>query len=205
MSEINQIKLNYNEDGLIPVIVQSFETKEVLMLAYMNETALELTKQTGYAHYYSRKRKELWKKGSTSGHYQEVVGLSYDCDEDTLLLTVKQTGVACHTGQMSCFYRDIIKTPQNDGIIETLYDIIKKRKESPVEGTYTSYLFEKGIDKILKKVGEEASEVIIGAKNNNHQETVYEIADLTYHVLVLMVNQNIPLEDIQNELIKRRK
>jgi phosphoribosyl-AMP cyclohydrolase / phosphoribosyl-ATP pyrophosphohydrolase len=202
---INRIELNFNNEGLIPVIVQSIATNEVLMLAYMNKEAYELTLKTHIAHYYSRSRKTIWKKGETSGHFQYVEGISYDCDEDALLLIVKQIGVACHTGNMSCFYRDIIKAPQKSGILDELYDIIKDRKENPIEGSYTTYLFEKGIDKILKKVGEETSEVIIGSKNNNHKETVYEIADLAYHVLVLMVNQNIKPEDIRQELSTRRK
>jgi phosphoribosyl-ATP pyrophosphohydrolase/phosphoribosyl-AMP cyclohydrolase len=199
------VVLNFNQDGLIPVIVQSYETKEVLMLAYMNQESLDLSLETRVAHYYSRKRKTLWKKGETSGHFQHIVGMSYDCDEDTLLLQVIQDGVSCHTGNMSCFYRDIIESKKNIDILSTLYQTIENRKNNPVEGSYTTYLFNKGIDKILKKVGEETSEVIIGSKNNNKVETIYEIADLTYHVLVLMVNQGISVSEIKEELSKRKK
>jgi phosphoribosyl-AMP cyclohydrolase / phosphoribosyl-ATP pyrophosphohydrolase len=199
------IVLNYNQDGLIPVIVQSYETKEVLMLAYMNQESLNLSIETKIAHYFSRKRNSIWKKGETSGHYQHIIGMSYDCDEDTLLLQVIQDGVACHTGNMSCFYRDIIESKESVDILSELYQIIENRKNNPEIGSYTTYLFEKGLDKILKKVGEETSEVIIGSKNNNKKETVYEIADLTYHLLVLMVNQGISVSDIKEELKNRRK
>jgi phosphoribosyl-ATP pyrophosphohydrolase/phosphoribosyl-AMP cyclohydrolase len=199
------VVLNFNQDGLIPVIVQSYETKDVLMLAYMNQESLDLSLETRVAHYYSRKRNKLWKKGETSGHFQHIVGMSYDCDEDTLLLQVIQDGVSCHTGNTSCFYRDIIESNKDTDILNTLYQTIEDRKNNPVEGSYTTYLFNKGIDKILKKVGEETSEVIIGSKNNNKVETIYEIADLTYHVLVLMVNQGILVSDIKEELSKRKK
>ncbi|MFU8792632.1 MAG: bifunctional phosphoribosyl-AMP cyclohydrolase/phosphoribosyl-ATP diphosphatase HisIE [Acholeplasmataceae bacterium] len=200
--------LTFNPEGLIPVVVQSEENNEVLMLAYMNQEALKLTIETKKATYYSRSRKALWVKGETSGHTQEVKGLFYDCDQDALLLKVVQQGVACHTGNPSCFYRNVFdetKAQSDANTLDALYDIIKERKENPVEGSYTTYLFTKGIDKILKKVGEETSEIIIGAKNNSKEETVYEISDLVYHMLVLMVNQGIEVTDIKKELEKRRK
>lgn len=208
-NQFNIEEIQFNSDGLVPVVVQSVETKEVLMLAYMNKEALKLTIETKKATYYSRSRKSLWIKGETSGHTQRVCGLYYDCDQDTLLLKVEQKGVACHTGNMSCFYREVfeddMKRNQDTGILDALYDIIKTRKANPVEGSYTTYLFTKGIDKILKKVGEETSEIIIGAKNNSKEETVYEISDLVYHLLVLMVNQGIDPSDIKKELEKRRQ
>ncbi len=202
---INDIK--FNKEGLIPVVVQAYDTKEVLMLAYMNEEALRITIETKQATYFSRSRQTLWVKGETSGHTQKVMGLFYDCDEDTLLLKVDQKGPACHTGQWSCFYRPFIQEEKNQdmNIINELYGIISNRKNHPLEGSYTTYLFQKGIDKILKKVGEETSEVIIGAKNNSLFETVYEISDLVYHILVLMVYLGIKPEDISKELEKRRK
>ena len=208
-NQIFNIKdITFNLEGLIPVIVQSVETNEVLMLAYMNEEAISLTIQTKEATYYSRSRNALWVKGETSGHTQTVKGLFYDCDQDALLLKVLQKGVACHTGNQSCFYRNVFdeSSGQSDNnTLNALYDIIKERRDHPVEGSYTTYLFTKGIDKILKKVGEETSEIIIGAKNNSKEETVYEISDLVYHMLVLMVNQGIEITDIRNELEKRRK
>ncbi|ERJ11940.1 bifunctional phosphoribosyl-AMP cyclohydrolase/phosphoribosyl-ATP diphosphatase HisIE [Haloplasma contractile] len=206
--------LKWNEQGLIPAIVQEYDSREVLMLAYMNEEALTKTLSSKVAHYYSRSRKELWKKGETSGNFQFVKELTYDCDADTILLKVNQVGVACHTGSKTCFFNTIplelneepetnIKKTQLN-ILDDLYEVIKYRKGNPLEGSYTSYLFEKGIDKILKKVGEETSEVIIGAKNNDESELVYEISDLVYHLLVLMVNQNVTLDTIEQELKKRR-
>ena len=205
LNVINEIK--YNKDGLVPVVVQEVDTKEVLMLAYMNKEALSKTIEERVAYYYSRSRNELWKKGETSGHIQYVKSLSYDCDQDTLLLKVKQVGVACHTNHMSCFFEDII--PLEDQIkqatLEELYATIKERKNSPIEGSYTNYLFTKGLDKILKKVGEETAEVIIAAKNQSKTELVYELSDLVYHSLVLMVNQGIKVSDIKEELSKRRK
>jgi phosphoribosyl-ATP pyrophosphohydrolase/phosphoribosyl-AMP cyclohydrolase len=205
LNVINEIK--YNKDGLVPVVVQEVDTKEVLMLAYMNKEALSKTIEERVAYYYSRSRNELWKKGETSGHIQYVKSLSYDCDQDTLLLKVKQVGVACHTNHMSCFFEDII--PLEDQIkqatFEELYATIEERRNSPIEGSYTNYLFTKGLDKILKKVGEETAEVIIAAKNQSKTELVYELSDLVYHSLVLMVNQGIKVSDIKEELSKRRK
>ena len=196
--------LQFNQDGLIPVIVQEDLTGEVLMLAYMNQEAYDKTIETKQLYYYSRSRQTLWKKGETSGNVQALVSLSYDCDEDTLLAIVKQTGVACHTGNKSCFYRTIegSTTSQQDPLY-ALMKTIQQKQQTPDKG-YTSYLFEKGLDKILKKVGEETSEVIIASKNNK-QETIYEISDLFYHVLVLMANQGIALDDIYQELASRRK
>lgn len=200
-------KVNFNSDGLIPVVVQAFDTLEVLMLAYMNLEALKITLETQQATYFSRSRQSLWKKGESSGNIQKVTSLYLDCDQDSILLSVDQTGIACHTGSRSCFFNEVLKGDEqsNRNIIDTLYNIIKERKLNPVEGSYTTYLFNKGIDKILKKVGEETSEIIIGAKNNSNTETVYEISDLVYHLLVLMVEQNISPIDIELELQKRRK
>lgn len=203
--DINKVK--FNSDGLIPVVVQAFDTKEVLMLAYMNIEALKITIETKQATYFSRSRQSIWIKGATSGNIQKVQALFLDCDQDSILLSVDQTGVACHTGSRSCFYDEILKieSKTNENIIDELYNIIKERKQNPIDGSYTTYLFSKGIDKILKKVGEETSEIIIGAKNNSNTETVYEISDLVYHLLVLMVEQNISPKDIELELKKRRK
>lgn len=197
-------KVNFNQDDLVPVIAQDSETKDVLMLAYMNKEALQLTLQTGYATYYSRSRQQLWKKGETSGHFQKVVNSYYDCDQDAILLLVEQTGVACHTGSWSCF-TDSKSEKGEQSILKELYETIIERKKSPIEGSYTAYLFEKGIDKILKKVGEETSEVIIGAKNEGTDELIYEISDLVYHVMVLMVEKEVTLEDIRSALLSRKE
>jgi len=199
-------ELKFSKDGLIPVIVQDYKDNEVLMLAYMNKESLEKTIETGRAVYYSRSRQKLWIKGETSGHFQNVKEMFYDCDEDTLLLKVEQVGnIACHTGARSCFYRKIKefeKVNPNIDIMEKLYETIIERKNNPIDGSYTNYLFGKGIDKILKKVGEECAEVIIGAKNNSG-EVIYEISDLLYHMLVLMAELGIKPEDIKNELLAR--
>ncbi len=205
MKTFNVDQINYNADGLVPVVAQSVDTKAVLMLAYMNETALKQTMTTGFAHYYSRSRQQLWKKGETSGHVQAVESLYYDCDADSLLLLVKQTGVACHTGEMSCFHNPVIDSNEKEPILTALYDLLKDRKANPKEGSYTTYLFKEGLDKILKKVGEETSEVIIGAKNNDKENTINEIADLAYHMMVMMVNEGITLEDIEAQLEARRQ
>jgi phosphoribosyl-ATP pyrophosphohydrolase/phosphoribosyl-AMP cyclohydrolase len=197
------MEITFNKDGLVPVIVQDVYSNEVLMLAYMNQEAYDLTKETKVATYFSRSRQELWKKGETSGHFQYVKEIRYDCDQDALLLKVDQVGSACHTGNRSCFYRSELETSIKANILEEVYDVIKDRQKNPDKG-YTSYLFEKGIDKILKKVGEETAEVIIASKNNN-EETIYEVSDLFYHLLVLMVNQGITLDDIDKELRSRRK
>lgn len=202
-------ELKFDEKGLIPVIVQDYRDNEVLMLAYANEEAVNLTLETGIAHYFSRSRQKLWKKGETSGHFQNVKEIFYDCDKDTLLLKVEQVGdIACHTGNRSCFYRkmkEFEKVEKIENVVDSLYELIADRKENPVEGSYTKYLFEEGLDKILKKVGEESAEVIIGAKNEDRAEVVYEASDLTYHVLVLLAHFGIKPEEIRKELLKRKK
>ncbi len=194
--------LKFNEKGLIPAVVQDVDTKEVLMLAYMNKESMKKTLVDKKATYFSRSREELWTKGEASGNIQEVVGFYFDCDKDTILLLVKQKGVACHTGNYSCFFNEVFSEDDvlKSELIHRLYELIEDRKNNPKEGSYTNYLFDKGLDKILKKVGEESAEVIIGAKNENKDEIVYEISDLVYHVLVLMVNSNVTIEDIKEEL-----
>ena len=196
--------IKYNKDGLVPAIAQDIATGEVLMLAYMNEEAVNLTLEKHIAHYYSRSRKKLWLKGETSGNIQEVKGFYYDCDGDTILLKVNQIGVACHTGSYSCFFNEVEGSKDYNNTIADLYKVILDRKANPIEGSYTNYLFDKGIDKILKKVGEESAEVIIGAKNNP-EELIYESSDLIYHLLVLLVNEGVSLGDIYQELTKRMK
>lgn len=203
--EFSDFKLN--SDGLIPVIVQDYKTNEVLMMAYMDQDAFNHTVKSGRMTYYSRSRKEQWVKGETSGHYQYVKSLTMDCDKDTLLAKVEQIGAACHTGNRSCFYQPIVgneydaKNPLQ--IFETVYNTIQDRKEHPKEGSYTNYLFDKGIDKILKKVGEEATEIVIAAKNPSPEEIKYEIADFLYHAMVLMVEKGVTWEDITKELSDR--
>ncbi|MFH5881712.1 bifunctional phosphoribosyl-AMP cyclohydrolase/phosphoribosyl-ATP diphosphatase HisIE [Liberiplasma polymorphum] len=198
-------QLKFNDAGLIPVITQDAYTNEVLMLAYMNIEAVNKTLTEKIAYYFSRSRKTLWKKGETSGHIQYVKSFAYDCDADTILIKVKQVGVACHTGEKSCFFNTVLNNEENERpLLESLYDTIKERKENPKEGSYTNYLFKEGLDKILKKVGEETSEIIIAAKNDSQAELVYEISDLVYHILVLMVNEGTTLDLIERELSKRR-
>lgn len=219
MSEIVK-NIKFDDKGLIPVIAQDYNTNEVLMMAYMNKEALEKSLETGKAHYFSRSRNKLWQKGETSGHYQYIKSVKIDCDNDALLIKVEQVEGACHTGHYSCFYREIsekegLKETQEkvfdekevyDGakVLKEVYDVIVDRTINPKEGSYTNYLFEKGLDKILKKVGEEAAEVIIAAKNKDKGEIVYEISDLFYHLFVLMVERGVKLDDIYNELKKRR-
>ncbi len=198
------MEIKYDDRGLVPAIAQDVGTGEVLMLAYMNKESLQLTLETGYVHYYSRSRQEIWKKGETSGNLQEVKGLYVDCDGDAILVKVNQKGVACHTGSYSCFHHELQSEEMPKDTVNELYKVIMDRKMHPVEGSYTKYLFEEGIDKILKKVGEETSEVIIGAKNNR-EELIYETADLVYHMMVLLVNEGVSLSDIYEELEKRRK
>jgi phosphoribosyl-ATP pyrophosphohydrolase/phosphoribosyl-AMP cyclohydrolase len=204
-STLNEI--NFNKDGLVPAVVQSIEDNQVLMLAYMNKEALKKTLTTKKATYFSRSRQELWIKGATSGNTQEVRELFYDCDADSLLLKVKQTGVACHKNRKSCFHTPMIplssNTPTSD-IIDELYSVVSERKKTPLEGSYTTYLFNEGIDKILKKVGEESSEVIIASKNHSKSEMVEEISDLIYHTLVLMANEEVTPEQVGEALKKRR-
>lgn len=195
-------------DGLVPVVVQDYQSGQVLMVAYMNEEAYNKTCRTGKMTYYSRSRKELWVKGMTSGHFQYVKSLSVDCDNDTLLAKVKQIGAACHTGNYSCFYRDLIPMEDEDvenplTVFENVTNIIKDRKLHPKEGSYTNYLFDKGIDKILKKLGEEATEIVIAAKNPNPEEIKYEISDFLYHMMVLMVEKGVTWEEITSDLAKR--
>ncbi|EQF25350.1 phosphoribosyl-ATP diphosphatase [Clostridioides difficile CD160] len=203
--------VNFDDKGLIPVVVQDVVSKDVLMLAYMNKDAIKRTLKDKVACYFSRSRQELWIKGETSGNTQKVVKMSYDCDVDTILLLVEQTGVACHTGNYSCFYRDLFDDTNKmefeveKSILKELYDLINERKNNPVEGSYTNYLFEKGIDKILKKVGEESSEVIIASKNTDKNELIYEISDLVYHTLVLMIEKDVKIDEIKKELLNRRK
>ena len=201
----SQFKLN--DHGLIPVITQDYRTGQVLMLAYMNEEAFQTTLRTGCMTYYSRSREALWLKGETSGHYQYVKSLSIDCDSDTLLAKVNQIGAACHTGEKTCFYTDLVKKEYQETnplkVFEDVLQVIADRKKNPKEGSYTNYLFDKGIDKILKKLGEEAAEIIIAAKNPNSEEVKYEISDFLYHMMVLMVQKGVTWEDITRELANR--
>ena len=206
MMEFSQFKTN--DQGLIPVIVQHYKTQEILMLAYMNEESFRHTLETGKMTYYSRSRQELWCKGDTSGHYQYVKKLMIDCDNDTILAKVRQIGAACHTGNRSCFYRELASRDYVDTnpltVLTEDYDVIRNRKEHPKEGSYTNYLFDKGIDKILKKCGEEATEMVIAAKNPDAEELKYEIADLLYHTMVLMVECGLDWNDVMKELVNRR-
>lgn len=196
-----------NSDGLIPVVVQDYKTDDVLMVAYMNEEAFDKTIETGRMTYYSRSRQELWVKGLTSGHFQYVRSIEIDCDNDTLLAKVKQVGAACHTGNRSCFYRNLVSTEYAETnplkVFNEVMGVIEDRKQHPKEGSYTNYLFDKGIDKILKKCGEEATEIIIAAKNPDPEEIKYEISDFLYHVMVLMVLRGVTWEDIVKELANR--
>ena len=198
------MELKFDEKGLIPAIVQDHYTKEVLTLAYMNKESLAITIDEGMTCFWSRSRQELWRKGETSCNRQHVVSITADCDGDALVVEVVKDGPACHTGAESCFFNGIYLSEELKAFsYEGLYELIKGRKTAPKEGSYTTYLFEKGMDKILKKVGEECTEVIIGAAKADKDETVYEIADLTYHVMVLMVQMGITVEDITRELEKR--
>ena len=196
-----------NSDGLIPVVAQNYKTGEVLMLAYMNAEAFDRTVKTGKMTYYSRSRQSLWTKGETSGHFQDVKSLTIDCDKDTLLAKVEQIGPACHTGSPTCFFQTIAGTDYDETnpleIFQSVYDTILDRKKHPKEGSYTNSLFDKGIDKILKKVGEEAAEVIIAAKNPNTDELKYELADFLYHAMVLMAERGLTWDDIIRELSDR--
>ena len=205
--DINDLDKYFVKGELVPAIAFDVDTKTVLMLAYMNKESLRKTLETGYTWYWSRSRQELWNKGATSGHLQKVVSIYSDCDDDTLLLNVKQTGAACHTGNRSCFYTTIVGTDYDAKnplqVFESVYNTIVDRKQNPKEGSYTNYLFEKGIDKILKKVGEEATEIVIAAKNPNPEEIKYEISDFLYHAMVLMVERGVTWEDITSELADR--
>lgn len=203
--DFSEFKLN--ESGLLPVIVQHYKTEEVLMMAYMNEEAFQQTLKTGLMTYYSRSRQSLWLKGETSGHYQYVKSLTIDCDKDTLLAKVDQVGAACHTGNPTCFFTPVTSNVVDEEnplkVFENVYNTILDRKANPKEGSYTNYLFNKGIDKILKKVGEEAAEIIIAAKNPNPEEIKYEISDFLYHVMVLMAERGVTWNDIVEELANR--
>ncbi len=201
-------QLKKDENGLIPVVVQDYKTNEVLQVAYMNEEAYKATLRTGKMNYYSRSRKTQWLKGETSGHFQYVKSLTTDCDYDTILAKVSQVGAACHTGARSCFFNEIVKKDYEENhnplmVFEEVFDVIKDRKINPKEGSYTNYLFDKGVDKILKKLGEEATEIVIAAKNPNANEIKYEISDFLYHMMVLMAEKNVTWEDITTELANR--
>ena len=196
-----------NSDGMIPVVVQDYKTDKVLMVAYMNEEAFNLTIKTGKMTYFSRSRNEIWVKGVTSGHFQYVKELSMDCDLDTMLAKVYQVGVPCHTGADTCFFNTLVKKEYDESnpmrVFEDVYNVILDRKKNPKEGSYTNYLFDKGIDKILKKVGEEATEIVIAAKNRDPQEVKYEISDFLYHVMVLMAEKGVSWKEITKELSRR--
>ena len=197
-------ELKFDSQGLIPAIVVDSVSKKVLTLAYMNEESLKITMEKKLTCFYSRSRKELWLKGETSGNYQHVVSITADCDKDALIVVVEPDGPACHTGEKSCFYNDLYQSEElHEFSLDGLMNLIEGRKTEKKEGSYTTYLFEKGLDKILKKVGEECTEVIIGGKNNDKAETIYEIADLAYHVMVLMVEMGISVDDIRRELASR--
>ena len=198
------MKPDFKKMELIPAIIQDYQTNEVLMLAYVNEEAYKKMLETNQTYFYSRSRNELWHKGQTSGHFQNIKGMYLDCDLDTLLIYVEQIGVACHTGAYSCFFNEI-KPFNNVNIFKSLETLINDRKINPVEKSYTNYLLDQCVDKICKKVGEEASETIIAAKNNDKEELIGEISDLFYHVFVLMNNQGVSLEDIENKLKERHK
>lgn len=197
-----------NSDGLIPCVTQHYKTGEVLMVAYMNKESYEKTIRTGRMTYWSRSRNELWTKGDTSGHYQFVKSLTIDCDKDTILAKVSQIGAACHTGSRTCFFTDLVRKEYNDTnplkVFEEVYNTIRDRKEDPSEESYTNYLFDKGIDKILKKVGEGAIEIVISAMNPDSEDIKYEISDFLYHLMVLMVERGISWKDITEELADRR-
>ncbi|MBR2319790.1 MAG: bifunctional phosphoribosyl-AMP cyclohydrolase/phosphoribosyl-ATP diphosphatase HisIE [Clostridia bacterium] len=202
MLDINTLK--FDEKGLIPAVVVDAVTKEVLTVAYMNKESLQISMEKGLTCFWSRSRQELWLKGETSGNYQHIVSITADCDGDALTVLVEKDGPACHTGAESCFHNPIWESEERHAFsLESLMEMLEGRKTNPKEGSYTTYLFEKGLDKILKKVGEECTEVIIGAKSDDKAETVYEIADLCYHVMVLMVEMGISLEDIHKELASR--
>ena len=197
-------ELKFDDKGLIPAVVQDFFTGEVLTMAYMNAESLKITLEEKMTCFFSRSRQELWRKGETSGNRQHIVSVKTDCDKDALVVKVIKDGPACHTGAESCFFNLLYKdNDKTDFSIDALYDLIKGRKTQMQEGSYTTYLFSKGIDKIMKKVGEECTEVIIGAAKNSKEETIYEISDLAYHILVLMVEMGISVDDIRKELDSR--
>ena len=197
-------ELVFDEKGLIPAVVVDDVTREVLTVAYMNRESLQISMKKGLTCFYSRSRQELWLKGETSGNYQHIVSITADCDKDALTVIVKRDGPACHLGNVSCFCDKVYESDEmQDFTLDSLMKLIESRKTEKKEGSYTTYLFEKGIDKILKKVGEESTEVIVAGKGNDRAETIYEIADLTYHVMVLMIEMGISIEDIHRELSSR--
>ena len=202
------MNVKFDEKGLVPAIIQDAETKEVLTLAYMNEESLQKTIETNETWFYSRSRQELWHKGATSGNTQTVASINYDCDQDALLVQVYPKGPACHTGAVSCFSERVVDREANLAdyqILQSLEKVILEREKQRPEGAYTTYLFEKGVDKILKKVGEEAAEVIIAAKNRDHEELRWEAADLLYHLQVLLVEQELPFKEVLRTLEERHK
>ena len=226
IEKLEEINFKYNKQGLMPAIVQDYQTKDVLMVAYVNEESLKLSLDKKETVFYSRSRQELWHKGATSGNTQEIKEIYYDCDQDTILFMVDPAGPACHTGKTSCFYRKIAEETdakaekmmemqqqaenieaefEIEKVVDFLYDLILSRKEEMPENSYTTYLFEEGIDKILKKVGEESAEVIIASKNEPDEELIYEAADLVYHMLVLLAERGITPDQIRSELKKRHK
>lgn len=201
---INITDLKFDENGLIPAVVVDSLSKKVLTLAYMNEESLKISLEKQLTCFYSRSRKELWLKGETSGNYQHIVSITADCDKDALLVSVEKDGPACHTGTDSCFTAPLfINESKADFSMDGLYELLEGRKAEQPEGSYTTYLFQKGIDKILKKIGEECTEVIIAAKSDDKRETIYEIADLAYHTMVMMVEMGITVDDIRKELSSR--
>ena len=197
------MQLKFDGNGLICAIAQDYESGEVLMQAYMNREAFDKTLETGYAHYWSRSRQKLWKKGEESGHLQKVIGVYLDCDSDCVLLKVQQTGAACHTGNYTCFFTPVRECGVGAEMLGQLQRIVEDRKKNPEEGSYTNYLFDKGVDKIAKKAGEEAVELVIAAKNGDKEEIVGECADLFYHTLVLLANAGVKLSDVCTELKNR--
>ena len=202
MTEIDQLK--FDEKGLIPAVIVEAGTHELLMVAYMNRESLKISIETEKPCFWSRSRQELWTKGETSGNYQHIVSITADCDLDTLKVVVEKDGPACHTGAETCFFNPVYQSEEkSDFTLDALMELIRGRKTNPQEGSYTTYLFQKGLDKILKKIGEESTEVIIAAKDNDPKETIYEISDLVYHVMVMMIQQGISLEDIRRELASR--
>lgn len=201
---VNIDELKFDEKGLIPAVVVDSISKKVLTVAYMNKESLEISMQKGLTCFYSRSRDELWLKGETSGNYQHIVSITADCDNDALVVVVEKDGPACHTSTDSCFTNTVWQSPDlHEFSMQGLYDLLQGRKEQRPEGSYTTYLFDKGIDKILKKVGEESTEVIIAGKADDKKETIYEIADLAYHTMVLMVQMGITVEDIHREIASR--
>ncbi len=206
--ELKQLldEVKFDDKGLVVAVAQDYKTSDVLMVAYMNKESLEITLKEKSVCYFSRRRNCIWRKGETSGHVQYLKGLYYDCDADAILLKIEQKGNACHTGAYSCFFNKVYEEDAIDrSILYKVYNQIISRRDNPREGSYTNYLFDEGLDKILKKVGEETSEVIIGAKNKNKEELVYEICDLIYHSLVLMVSERVTIADLKAELTKRHK